>query len=134
MSAPPVFFDTNILVYLLSNDARKADLAEALLMDGGWVSVQVLNEAAAVCRRKLRLGWSDTDQLVSTIRKHCAVTPLTTSVHEAGLSLSRRHGLQIYDSMICAAAQTVGAATLYSEDMQHGQRLDSLVITNPFLG
>ena len=46
-----VFFDTNVVLYLLSADERKADIAEALLAKGGVVSVQVLNEAASVCRR-----------------------------------------------------------------------------------
>jgi len=46
MSAAESFFDTNVLLYLLSKDAAKADLAEALLATGGVVSVQVLNEFA----------------------------------------------------------------------------------------
>jgi predicted nucleic acid-binding protein len=49
-----VFFDTNVVLYLLSADERKADIAEALLGGG---QRQVLNEAASVCRRKLKLPW-----------------------------------------------------------------------------
>ena len=52
MSAADSFFDTNVLLYLLSKDAAKADLAEALLATGGVVSVQVLNEFASVATRK----------------------------------------------------------------------------------
>ena len=50
-----VFLDTNVLLYLLSADEAKANTAEALLAQGGLVSVQVLNEAASVCLRKLKL-------------------------------------------------------------------------------
>ena len=41
--APPWFFDTNVLVYTVSDDTAKARRAEALLREGGCVSVQVLN-------------------------------------------------------------------------------------------
>jgi predicted nucleic acid-binding protein len=53
------FFDTNVLLYLLSEDAEKADRAESLVRQGGGVSVQVLNEATNVMRWKLRMGWRE---------------------------------------------------------------------------
>lgn len=37
------FFDTHVLLYLLSKDNRKADRAEAIIASGGIISVQVLN-------------------------------------------------------------------------------------------
>ena len=39
MSVNP-FFDSNVLLYLASNDVAKANRAEALLADGGTISVQ----------------------------------------------------------------------------------------------
>ncbi len=42
------FFDTNIILYLASEDAAKANQAEELLAEGGLVSVQVLNEFVSV--------------------------------------------------------------------------------------
>lgn len=36
---PGSFFDTNVLVYLMSGDVRKADRVETLLTDGGAISV-----------------------------------------------------------------------------------------------
>jgi predicted nucleic acid-binding protein len=53
MSGTDAFFDTNVLLYLLSGDASKADRAEALVAAGGIISVQVLNEFASVASRKL---------------------------------------------------------------------------------
>ena len=55
MSAKP-FLDTNVILYLLSEDTTKADRAEALLAQGGTVSVQILNEAANVMTRKSQDG------------------------------------------------------------------------------
>ena len=58
MSEPlRVFFDSNVPLYLLSDDAGKANRAEELLSAGGIISVQVLNEVVAVARRKRAKAW-----------------------------------------------------------------------------
>ncbi|MGA8419687.1 MAG: PIN domain-containing protein, partial [Pseudolabrys sp.] len=76
MSAADSFFDTNVLLYLLSKDAAKADLAEALLATGGVVSVQVLNEFASVATRKLAMTIPEIREVLSTIRAVCNVRSL----------------------------------------------------------
>jgi predicted nucleic acid-binding protein len=130
---PVSFFDTNILVYLASADSAKADRAEQVLAGGGTISVQVLNELATIARRKMHLSWTETTDLLATIRALVAVVPLTIETHEAGLSLARRFGLSIHDAMIAASAMLSGCDTLWSEDMQHGMALDNgLRIRNPF--
>ena len=68
-----VFLDTNVVLYLLSADERKANVAEALLARGGVVSVQVLNEAASVCLRKLKLPWSEVRELLDAVKACCEV-------------------------------------------------------------
>ena len=52
MRATDIFFDTNVLLYLISGDSIKADRAEELIGAGGVISVQVLNEFASVASRK----------------------------------------------------------------------------------
>jgi len=52
MNASKTFFDTYVLLHLLSGDATKADRAEQFLADGGVISAQVLNEFASVGSRK----------------------------------------------------------------------------------
>ena len=42
MNDGEAFFDTNVLLYLLSGDNTKADRAEELVAEGGTISVQVL--------------------------------------------------------------------------------------------
>jgi predicted nucleic acid-binding protein len=76
MSAAEAFFDTNVLLYLLSEDAAKADRAEELLASGGRISVQVLNEFAAVASRKLGLGWADIIEILGRVRAVCPVEPI----------------------------------------------------------
>lgn len=132
--APRVFLDTNVVLYLLSADERKANTAEALLAKGGLVSVQVLNEAASVCLRKLKLPWPEVRELLDAVKACCEVLPLTLPVHERALDLAERYRLSLYDALICAAAQNAGAEVLYSEDLQDGLVLDGLTVRNPFRG
>jgi predicted nucleic acid-binding protein len=130
---PGSFFDTNVLVYIASGDAAKADRAEAVVAAGGAMSVQVLNETANVARRKMKMSWADTRAFLAMLRDLLTVHPLTQETHETGLGLAERYGLSIYDAMIAAAALHAGCDTLWSEDMQHGMAVDDrLRIVNPF--
>lgn len=133
MSGPDVFFDSNVLLYLMSTGA-KAARARSLLERGGTVSVQVLNEIASVSRRKFALDWVEVHELLGTIRMACKVEPISMRTHARGLGIAERFGFRVHDSMIVAAAIEAGCATLFSEDMQHGQRIERTTIRNPFAG
>ena len=133
MSAADPFFDTNVLLYLLSADAAKADRAESLLADRATISVQVLNEFAAVTTRELGMPLKEVRDILGTIRRVCRVEPLTVETHDRALDLVRRYGYSIYDSQLIASALIAGCARLYSEDFQHGQLIERrLRIINPF--
>jgi predicted nucleic acid-binding protein len=130
---PVSFFDTNVLVYIASGDAAKADRAEEAIAAGGAISVQVLNELTNVARRKMRLSWAETHAFLNLLRGLLTIHPLTVETHETGLGLAERYGLSTYDAMIAASALHAGCDTLWSEDMQHGMALDEgLRIVNPF--
>ena len=130
-----VFFDTNVLLYLLSADTAKADPAEDLLALGGTIGVQVLNEFASVAARKLGMSFTEIRDVLEPIRAICAVMPLTLDIHDHALGLSERYGFSIYDALIVAAALAADCDTLYTEDLQDGQIIDDrLTITNPFKG
>lgn len=127
------FVDTNVLLYLLSSDADKANRAEELLAQHIVVSVQVLNEFANVARRKHSLSWQQLAQALQGIRHFADVRPLNLSTHEQGLALAQRYQLGTYDAMIAAAALEAGCDILFSEDFQTGQVLNGrLTINNPF--
>ena len=130
---PGSFFDTNVLLYLAASDDSKAERAERLIVDGGTISVQVLNEIANVARRKMRFSWERTHRLLSQIRQMLLVVPVTVDIHEAGIALSERYRLSVYDGMIAAAALSSGCDTLWSEDMHDGLMIDGqLRVVNPF--
>jgi predicted nucleic acid-binding protein len=130
---PGNFFDTNVLIYVASGDPAKAGRAEELIAEGGIISVQVLNEAANVARRKMGLSWPETEAFVLTMRGLLLVRPVTIETHESGLELAERYGLSIYDAMIAASALEADCDTLWSEDMQDGMLIDGrLRLVNPF--
>ncbi|MGD9844200.1 MAG: PIN domain-containing protein [Variibacter sp.] len=126
------FFDTNVVVYLLSADRQKADIAERLLMGGGVVSVQVLNEFASVVTRKFGLGMADLREALARIQAVCTAVPLDVETHALGLDVAERYHLAIYDAMIVAAALRSGCRVLHTEDLNSGQ-VGQLIIRNPFL-
>ena len=133
MSDVEPFFDTSALLYLLSADSAKADRIEALLAERGTISVQVLNEFAAVATGKLKMSLPDVRMILNTVRAVCAVESLTMAVHDRGLAVMERYAFSLYDSMVVASALIVGAKVLYCEDLQHGQVIDrQLRVLNPF--
>ena len=72
-------------------------------------------------------------EILDTIRTVCAVEPITVETHDRGLAVFERYKFSLYDSMLIAAALIAGAKIIYSQDLQHGQVIDSqLRITNPF--
>jgi predicted nucleic acid-binding protein len=128
------FFDTTLLIYSVSLEEPRAAIAERLLADGGYISVQVLNEFAAVARRKLNMSWEEIGDALSALRALCEPpAPLSVKTHEAALEIAARYGYQIYDALILAAALDADCDILYSEDMQDGQTIEGLTIRNPFL-
>ncbi len=126
------FLDSNVVLYLLSGDALKADRAQALLEAGAVISVQVLNEVTSVCLRKLKMPWNEIDALLLAVKAACQVLPLTMVSHEKAVALAKRFQLSFYDANIVASALVSGAPMLLSEDMHSGLLIDGLVIQNPF--
>jgi predicted nucleic acid-binding protein len=130
---PGSFLDSNIVLYLASEDLAKADRAQELVAEGGTISVQVLNEIANVSRRKMGLSWAETHNFLLMIRGLLEVKPITIEIHDVGISLAERYQLSVYDSMIVSAALSAGCDTLLSEDLQDGLLINGrLRVLNPF--
>ncbi len=130
---PGSFIDTNVLIYVASGDAAKADRAEAVIRDGGHISVQVLNEFTHVARRNLHLSWTEARGFLSAIRGLLTVHPISVGIHEAGLALAERHGFSVWDAMVVASALDADCELLWSEDLRDGMMIESrLRIVNPF--
>ncbi len=53
-------------------------------------------------------------------------------LYQRTLAVHERYRYSFYDSLIIAAALEAGCTRLLTEDMQDGQRIEGLTITNPF--
>ncbi len=126
------FFDTNILLYAQETGA-KANRARTVLALGGKVSVQVLNEFAAVSHRKQSKDWAEISEAIEDVLALVTPLALTLDMHSAALILARDHSFSFYDALIVVAAIEADCDVLYSEDMQHGRIIGNLTIRNPFL-
>lgn len=130
---PGEFFDSNVVLYLADRGTPKADRSESLMRKGGNISVQVLNECANILRVKRKSSWPETRTFLDELQALLSIWPLTSEIHRSGLRLAERYGFSVYDSFIVAAALQADCDTLWSEDMQDGQLIESrLRIVNPF--
>ena len=127
------FLDTNLLIYAQTSDDKAATARQAILA-GGVISVQVLNEFAAVLRRKFNRDWDEIAEAVADVRTTLdPVRPIGMETHVAAVDLARQHGFGFYDSLIVASALEAGCDTLLTEDLQAGRRVQGLTIVNPFV-
>lgn len=132
-----VFFDTNVLVYAEDpRDETKRHRARELIRNTvlagtGVVSMQVLNELAAVSLRKLGL---DADAVRRRIELYARLRLVPTEAEDliAALEIHRVHGFSWWNCLVLQAAKRAGCRVLYSEDLQHGFRLGTLEVVDPF--
>lgn len=130
---PASFLDSNILIYAFAQNDPRSSRAEELLAAGGVINVQVLNEFANVCRRKLGWQWLEIESALAVIDDLLEpARPFTQPVHRRALALARDNQLSFYDALIVAAAMDAGCRRLLTEDLNDGQRLGDLTIINPF--
>ena len=127
----PAFLDTNILGYLLDS-GRKEKVARRLAGEQPHISVQVLNEFVAVCK-KCGKDRETAYQLADAIANASTVHEITLSIYRLAQALATRYQLSHWDGLIVAAATLAQCETLYSEDMQHGQVIGTVKVVNPFM-
>jgi predicted nucleic acid-binding protein len=131
------FIDTNVLVYAISSDRAGAAKASAALdlienVDFG-LSTQVMSEFYVTATQKIArpLSYQKAIDFLQKLRRLPIVDFDTTLVFEA-IELEHRYKISYWDAAIVAAAQRLQAATIYSEDLNHGQLYGNSRVTNPF--
>lgn len=130
----PAFVDTNIAIYAFGQDGAKVAAAEKLLSAKPTISAQVVNEFLNVCRVKLGMDLPTRHALARELIAGCRVMPVDTATVKLAMNIAEKQSVSHWDALIVAAALLAGCATLYSEDMQHGQVFEGrLTVVNPFL-
>lgn len=131
------FLDTNILVYAAAgakDDHRKWRIAHNLIEeDGASISAQVLQEFYVnVTRPGLgQLPELEVRQWIERLLLFPAAD-LDFALVLSGIAVSKRYRIAYWDGAIIAAAERLGAETLYTEDLNHGQSYGSVRVINPF--
>lgn len=126
--------DTNVAVYAFSKDDRSVE-ALRLIERSPKISVQLLNEFAAVSLRKRRVPWDEIKESLEIISNLAAsLRSVNEDVHRGACDLAQRYKVGFYDALMLSAALLDRCSIFYSEDMQHGLVVDeTLTITNPFM-
>lgn len=132
-----VFFDSNVLVYIATNqDAAKKKVALGLVASAigsrnGFISLQVLREVANCMFKKSK---DPVERIRETLSGFNALDCLGDSreLLDRGMDIKDQYGIQFYDALIVASAEAAGCDTLYSEDMGDGQVYCGIIVVNPF--
>jgi len=131
-----VFIDTNILIYLYSEDEiEKQEIAEGLSNQYSTIiSIQVLNEISNVMIKKMNSNLQSVSRVIEELSEYCIVKTITTDTIQSAIKLVEKYKYSYYDSLILSSALENQCKRLFSEDMQHGQSIENqLEIINPFL-
>jgi predicted nucleic acid-binding protein len=133
------FLDTNIFVYSFDDvSLAKAEQANRLIHEGivtkaGAISYQVIQEFFNVVYRRSPMRPAEAEHFMATVFRPLWVVHPSPAFFLRGMQLMERFHLQWYDSLIVAGAIEAKCSILYSEDFQHGQKLDGVEVRNPFL-
>lgn len=134
------FIDTNIFIYHLdAQDKRKQAIAEHIVREGlatgnACISFQVIQECLNTVLRKAKitLDVAAARAYLDTVLAPLLRVTASAALYHRALDIQERYHFSFYDSLIVAAALAAGCSRLISEDMQDGQRIESLTISNPF--
>lgn len=136
--ADKFFVDTNILIYSHDTSAglkhtRARQLIEKLWDTGeGVLSTQVLQELCVNLRRNVAKPPSldDLRRLVQDYLSWEVVVNSPQSVLQV-LDIEVRYKVSYWDALVIQAAESAGAAILYSEDLSDGQLYGAVRVVNP---
>jgi predicted nucleic acid-binding protein len=132
-----VLLDTNLWVYLYSKEPyEKYQRVEQILRDRPQsiqISTQVLGELFHVLTRKKFTSEADAVAIVSSLINSFPILPIESANVLQAMEVKQKYGYTYWDSLVLATALLHNCSILYSEDMQHGQFINStLRIVNPF--
>lgn len=135
------FIDTNVFIYQLEAlDEAKADVAAGIIRRGiesgdGCISFQVVQECLNTVLRKaeIPLDTQQTHAYLDSVLAPLVQIPASIPLYHRCFEIQARYGYAFYDALIIAAALQAQCTRLYSEDLQHGQRIEGLTIENPFI-
>jgi len=132
-----VFLDTNLWVYLFSEEQTKKVLISELVssnFENIQVSAQIVGELFNVLNKKRIVSLDEAIRISYQILDSFPVSSIRESTVKSALEIKQRYIYSYWDSLIIASAIDTGCECLYSEDMQHKHLIEGkLRIINPFI-
>ena len=133
------FIDTNVLVYSHDSSAGvKHETAKELVRslwesEEGCLSIQVLQEFYVTVTHKVAkpLSAEQAAEIITNMGRWRTHSPTVADVEEA-ISLQSRYQVSFWDSMILCSALRLGCEVLWSEDLNAGQKYETVLVLNPF--
>ena len=131
------FIDTNVLVYAeASDEPHKQRQALALLKslydaNLGVLSTQVLQEYCNVALKKLKLPAQHVRAQLD-LYEQFEVVQVTPQIIRAGLDLHQTRSVAFFDAIVLASAHAAGCNVIWTEDMNAGEVVNGVGISNPF--
>lgn len=135
------FLDSNVVIYGLDSASPKKQviaqklLGDALASGSGLISFQVVQETLNTIGRKFKAKviFDDSQALLENLLIPMMKVLPSAALYRESLRLCQRYQFSYYDALIVASALSVNCTRLLSEDLQHGQNIEGLLIANPFL-
>lgn len=135
------FLDTNIFVYSFDETTPKKRkmalnlISNALATGQGVISWQIVQEFLNVALKKFspRLEVADAKLYLDKSLMPLCRSFAGPTAYQSALDLHKTTGYSFYDCLVLAAALESECDILYSEDLQHGQKISGLKIQNPFV-
>jgi len=133
--------DTNIIIYSFDDTAPEKQaialelIERAVKTEDGCISAQVIQETLFALTSKFKhlITASDLLNYLETVLESLYHPLPAMPLYRDVLSIRERWKFGFYDALIIAAALALECDRLYTEDFQHGQRIEGLSIVNPFL-
>ena len=134
------FLDTNILVYSFdTQNPDKMKLASQLIGDAledqkGCISFQIIQEFSNVSTQKFTppLNQNEIEKYVNRVLIPLCTVYASPDLYLEALDIKYRWKFSFYDSLVIAAALEANCKVLYSDDLQHQQKIRELTIVDPF--
>ena len=120
------FIDTNIIIYLYSNDEPQKKLVSQKIFEKYEciISTQVLSEFSNVCFKKYNKSSDDVQLAIDEIIENSMVSLIDYSSIKEALRIKKQYGYNYYDCLIIANALNSNCEYLITEDMTDGQLVD----------
>ncbi len=133
----PCFLDTNILIYAAAGKedepGKHARSVDVIRESDVVLSTQVVGEFLHVSRKKYIkvMNVAQINSWAEALMRFPSVD-IDQAIIKSALFVAERYQISFWDAALIAAAERLAAKTLYTEDLNHGQKYGSVTVINPF--